>query len=334
MDSQIVSSITTFFFDTYRTALEILFLVAAWFKSSVSLNAVFWWLLGLLTLPFIQQVWVRVAHYRMRCQFARKVEGLPADLKLSTLGLFAKTYPKGPIGIRNGELDNILNVLAKAVEIGNGSITARNPWSEADSGWLTHFFSKCRLIREAPLQETLARLLVYEAVTPGRFDHRSIDSLARLNGQDWKVFTTICSFACSISGRMTPVVLDYEDAIYKRVGLGSEALAGLIAVGLITEGGTGDVYTLIMPDQGLHINYFGDQEFVVKPLDTPIRRDYFSGTLIRPHPFDEALSVGVIDLTPVGRMLGFLTPCSKVGSFTEYLRGKWEVYLHRESSTV
>jgi hypothetical protein len=52
----------------------------------------------------------------------------------------------------------------------------------------------------------------------------------------------------------------------------------------------------------------------------------------RPNPLDNTLNVGVVDFTQGGRALGFLTPCSKVDGFVEYLRCQWEEYIHGEKS--
>ena len=304
--------------------------ISVWVKSLVSPNAVLWYVLGLLTLPFLQNVRIRYAFWRMKTRIARKVKGRSGRLVSSAIRIFSKAYPKAPIEIREEEIENVLNILAKMVDIGGRSPTTdwKRLWSDVDSSWLKSFVSKCRMIQEPPLQEALATAFVYEAITPRRLGHRGIDVLAAISIQDWKTFTAICNFACCIGGRVTPVVFNYEDDVYKKAGLSAEALDSLIAAGLVTQGGTGDIYTLAMPEEGFRVSYFDEEPFIVSPLSAPIPRRYLGRTLTQPYPLDQKLNVGVVDFTEVGRALGFLTSSSRVEGFTAYLKSQWEVYLH------
>ena len=324
-----MSEVITFLLDAYQEALDALPVISVWVKSLVSPNAVLWYVLGLLTFPFLQHARIRYAFWRMRTRIARKVRGRSGRLVSSAMRIFSKAYPKAPIEIREEEIENVSDILAKIVEIGARSPTTdwRRLWSDVDSSWLENFVAKCRMIQEPPLQEALATAFVYEAVTPRRLDHRDIDVLAGINIQDWKTFTAICNFACCIGGRITPVLFNYEDDVYKQAGLGAEALDSLIATGLITQGGTGDIYTLVMPKEGLGVKYFDEEEFIVRPLSAPIPRRYLGRTLTQPYALDKNLNVGVVDFTQVGRALGFLTSSSRVEGFTKYLRSQWEEYL-------
>ena len=227
------------------------------------------------------------------------------------------------------EVKNVSDILSTIVAIGGEQPTTdwKQRWSQIDASWLERFFSKGGMIREPLLQDALAKALMYEATIPGRFDHRHIDVLAAISVEDWKTFTAICSIACCIDKRITPILLNYEDAVYEKLGLSDEILAGLIAAGLITQGGTGDTYTLDIPTQGLRVAYFDEDELVVRPLPAPIPRKTYLGTRTQPHPLDKRITIGVVDFTRVGRVLAFLTSCSKVDGFTEYLRYQWEEYL-------
>ena len=325
-----MSEVITFLLDAYQEALDTLPVISVWVKSLVSPNAVLWYILGLLTLPFRQYVRIRYAFWRMKTRIARKVNGRSGRLASSAMRIFSKTCPKAPIEIREEEIENVLDILAKIVEIGGRSpnTDCRGLWSAVDSSWLESFVAKCRVIQEPPLQEAFAKAFVYEAVTPRRLGHRDIDVLAAISIQDWKTFTAICNFACCIGGRITPVVFNYEDDVYRQAGLGAEALDSLIAAGLVTQGGTGDIYTLVMPKEGLGVKYFNEEEFIVRPLSAPIPRRYLGRTLTQPYALDKNLNVGVVDFTQVGRALRFLTSSSGVEGFTKYLRSQWEEYLH------
>ena len=327
-----LSEVIAVFLDAYHEALDLLPVIAEWLKSLVSFNTVVWYALGLLTLPVFQRIRIKYGFWRLKSRMARKVNGQSDCLILSATRIFYKACPKAPIRMGKGEVKNVLDILSTIVEIGGENPTTdwKRLWSQVDASWLERFFAKGRMIREPLLQDALARAFVYEATKPGRFDHRHIDVLAAISVEDWKIFTTICSFACCIDGRITPIVFNYEDAVYEKMGLTFEILAGLIAAGLITQGGTGDIYTLEMPKQGLRVTYFDEDKFVVRPLLAPIPRKSLGITRTQPHPLDKSINVGVVDFTPVGRVLGFLTSCSKVNGFAEYLRCQWEVYLHNQ----
>ena len=311
-------------------ALDLFSVILAWLQSLVSPEAILWYALGLLTLPCFQYIRFRVSLWKTKRRLARKVRGAPERLVRAAMRMVLEAYPKAPLGTREAEIKNVLNVLARIVEIGgrNASTDWEGLWPEVDSSWLASFLSSCRMMPEPLLQEALARAFLYEAVTPGRFDQRHLNILVGLSSQDWKTLTAICSCSCQISGRITPVVFDYEESVYTKVGLDYQALDGLIAAGLVTHGGTGDTYTLSIPTGGMGIKYFDEKEFIVRPLAAPIERRYLGRKLVQPHPLDNSLNVGVVDFTEAGRTLGFLTACHKVDGFTEYLRSQWEEYLH------
>ena len=327
-----LSEVITFLLDAYQEALDLLPNISEWLESLVTWNAVVWYALGLVTLGLSGRIRIRYGFWRIKSRIARRVNGQSDCLIPSATRTFSKACPKAPIRMGKEEVTNVTDILSKIVEIGGENPTTdwKQLWSQVDAGWLDRFFSKGRIIREPLLQDALAKAFMYESTKPGRFDHRDIDILAAISVENWKIFTDICSFACCIDGRITPIVLNYEDAVYERAGLSVEILAGLIAAGLITQGGTGDIYTLKMPMQGLRVRYFNEDDFVVRPLLAPIPRKFLGTTRTQPDPLDKSINVGVVDFTRVGRVLGFLTSCSKVDGFTEYLRCQWEVYLHNQ----
>ena len=324
----------TFLLDAYQEALDVLSMIPVWLNLLVSPSAIVWYALGLLTLPLIQFVRVRYGFWRMKSRFARKVNGISGKMISAAMRIFSRTYPKAPIQIRTEETENVLNILSKIVEIADESPSTdwKRLWSKVDSSWLDRFVSKCRMIEEPLLQEALARAFVREAIRPGSLGHREIDVLAAISVQDWRTFTAICGFACCIGGRITPVIFNYKEDVYRKAGLSAEMLDALVAAGVITQGGTGDSYTLGMPAKGLRVTYFDEEELIVRPLPAPIPREYLGRTLTQPHPLDKNLDVGVVDFTQLGRTLGFLAPCSKVDGFTDYLGCRWEAYLHDQES--
>lgn len=308
---------------------DALLIAGAFLISLLTVTAIIWYVLGLLTIPIYQKIRIRVKFWRLKSRLAQKANNQSDDLVSSLLRIFAKACPKASIELNEEESENILETLSKIVQISraDASKTWLNLWLKVDSIWLEHFFSKCCAVQEPLLQMAMAKAFVYEAATPGRFGQRDIDMIATISVQQWKLFTAICSFTCRIGGRITPVVLNCDDDIYRKVGLSVEALDGLVAVGLISKGGTGDTYTLEMPAEGLGILYFDQEEFVAMPLSKPIPRSGLLGTRTQAHPFDRNLNVGVVDFTPLGQPIGFLTPCREIPGFPEYLRRQWKEHL-------
>ena len=315
--------------DLFQVVLENLPLVWCWLKSLVSLNAVIWFGLGLLTLPIIGGTRSRIARRRVKSRLHRRVQASSTNLVSPAMRLFSGVYPKTSIELLDEETDNILEILANVIEI--ASTNPENDWSklwsEVDPSWRERFVSKCRIVREPSLQQAFAKAFALESVTPGRFDPRIIDSLAEISSKDWKTFTAICSFSCRIDGRVTPVIFNFEDDVYRRFDLGDEALDTLIAAGLVTKGGYGDTYTLQIPDKGLTVRYIDSTEIIVRPLPSPIPRDRFGRKVVESHELDTRLNVGVIDFTELGRALGFLTPCAAVEGFADYLKLNWRDYV-------
>ena len=324
-----LSDVVKIIVNVYYQVLDLGPIISDWLTSLVTWKAVIWFLLGLVVLPICIRIRIRFGFWRMRSRLAHNENVDVDDLVPCVIRLFSKASPKAPIRMGKHEIQNILDILEKALSICSDSpdLEWRRLWTQLDTGWLERFFSRGRIIGEPVLQDALAKAFMYEAVQPGRFDHRDITILTAICVEDWRIFTAICNFACCFDGRSTPVVLNYEDSIYEKAGLSEEILAGLVAAGLITHGGTGETYTLDIPIHGLRVTYFDEDEFVVRPLLESIPRPYLGGIRTQPHPLDKRVSVGVVDYTRLGRVLALLTSCSKVDGFSEYLTTQWGVYL-------
>ena len=334
IDSQFLVDLSAFLSGVYQDFLNALPIMWTWLKSLISPAAVFWFVLGILTLPLLQKARIRTRFLIIQFRLTVKSKGWPFRLISAAMLTFARACPRAPIEMNKREIANVLNVLTLIVELAKRQPTKdwKGLWRDVDTIWLRHFFSRCGTFREPQLQVALARALMYEALNPGRFDHRHLDILADISIEQWKTFTSICSFACSISGRMTPIIFNFQDTIYDEPGLNPEALDNVKSFGLVTQGGTGDAYTLSMPPEGLTATYFDEEEFIVRPLSGPIPRNNFGRTLIESHHFDNNLNVGMVDFTQIGQEIGFLTACSKVEGFTEYLKCRWREYPSDDSN--
>ena len=329
IESETLSKAITFLIDGFQVVLDTLAVVWIWLLSLVSLTAVAWYVLGVLTpSPYNRiRIWLRLR--KMKTKLTAAFKGNQAHIITAIMNFLSETCPKTLIESKEEEIENVLDTLSYVIQIGGSDPETdwRRLWSEMDPSWSEHFISKCRFIREPKLQEAFAKAFVRQSRQLSCFDYRHIDTLAAMDIQNWNTFTAICRFACSINGRVTPVIFNYTDEIYRRAGLNAEALDGLISAGLITQGGTGDVYLLEMPTNGLRVIYLDDEQFTVMPLSAPIPRSYLGRTLTQPHPFDENLNVGIVDFTDLGRAIGFLTRCTIVDGFTEYLRCQWQHHI-------
>ena len=322
-------AIIAYFLNLLQGLKDALLIAGAFLISLLTVTAIIWYVLGLLTIPIYQKIRIRVKFWRLKSRLAQKANNQSDDLVSSLFGIFAKACPKASIELSEEEIENILETLSMIVQISrtDASKDWMKLWPKIDSIWLEHFLSECCAVREPLLRMALAKAFVFEAATPGRFNQRDIDTVTTISVQQWKLFTAICSFSCRIGGRVTPVVFNCDDDIYRKVGLSAEALDDLVSIGLISKGGTGDTFTLEMAAEGLGILYFDQEEFVAMPLSKPIPRSYLTRTLTQPHPFDRNLNVGIVDFTPLGRSIGFLTPCGEIPGFLEFLRCQWKEHL-------
>jgi len=322
-------AIAAYFQDLLQGLKYALLIAGAFLISLLTVTAIIWYVLGLLTIPIYQKIRIRVKFWRLNSRLAQKADNQSDDLVSSLLRTFAKARPKASIELSEEESENILETLSMIVQTSRTDTSKDwlKLWPKIDSIWLENFLLKCCAMREPLLRMALAKAFVYEATTPGRFSQRDIDTVTTISVQQWKLFTVICSFACRIGGRMTPVVFNCDDDIYRKVGLSAEVLDDLVSIGLISKGGTGDTYTLRMPTEGLGVLYFDREEFVAVPLSEPTPKSYLATTLTQPYLFDRNLNVGVVDFTPLGLSIGFLTPCREIPGFPEYLRRQWREHL-------
>ena len=334
IESGAFSNTIAFLMDAFQFLLDTLSNVWMWLLSSVTIAALVWYVLGVLTpSPYNRiRTWFRLRKIQTRIK-AIDVEN-QGNVASDLMNFLSDTCPKTLAESKGEEIENIMGTLSQVVEIGISNLETdwERIWSEMDPIWAEHFVLKCRLVHEPQLQEALAKAFMYQARQLNCFSYPQIDTLTAMNIQDWSTFTAICRFACSIDGRITPVIFNYTDEIYRTVGLNAEALDSLIAAGLITQRGTGEVYTLVMPANGLRVIYLNDHQFTVMPLSAPIPRSYLGRTLIRPHPFDTNLNVGVVDFTDLGRAIGLLTPCTVVDGFIEYLMRQWQEHIPSDSA--
>ena len=231
-------AIIAYFLDIFQGLKDALLIAGAFLISFLTVTAIIWYALGLLTIPIYQKIRIRVKFWRLKSRLAQNANNQSEDLVSSLLRIFAKAHPKASIELSEEESENILETLSMIVQISrtDASKDWLKLWPKIDSIWLEHFLSRCGAVQEPLLQMALAKAFVYEAATPGRFSQRDINTITTISVQQWKLFTAICSFACRIGGRITPVVFNCDDDIYRKVGLSGEALDGLVAVGLISKG--------------------------------------------------------------------------------------------------
>lgn len=127
------------------------------------------------------------------------------------------------------EQANIENVVYEALPYLNKDADA----SKLDEDWLASFFRECRIVSNEEMQRLWAHILAGETNNPGAFSRRTVRLVSDLDRRDAELFIKLCRFAWRIDHATYPVVLNYDEPIYKSNGVNFDNLTHLDAYGLI-----------------------------------------------------------------------------------------------------
>jgi hypothetical protein len=200
--------------------------------------------------------------------------------------------------------NNIESITAKALPELNSDAKPE----DIEDDWIASLFDKCRLISDEEMQKLWAKVLSGEANSPGRFSKRTIGLLASLDKSDAKMFSTLCSFTCSVGGELVPVITNYPNHIYAKNGIDFALLAHLESTGLIRLNFTPNhMFSINGLEQETVIDYFGQKIFI---------RFDSSDT-------DNELAVGQVLFTQAGEQLSSICGAKCLDDFFEYLNAIW-----------
>jgi hypothetical protein len=184
------------------------------------------------------------------------------------------------------------------------SLEADAKVKDLEEDWIAHFFKQCDTVSDREMQSLWARLLSGEANKPGTFSKRTVDFVASMDKKDAQLFTTFCQY-CWFMRDVIPMILDEENDIYKKNGIGFSSLKHLDSIGLISfESVSG--YRRMGFGKYAQIFYFG----------TPTTIEFSKDK-------DNEIQIGKALLTQAGQELAPICGAQRNDNFYEYVIEKW-----------
>jgi hypothetical protein len=138
--------------------------------------------------------------------------------------------------------------------------------AEMESDWIANFFDKCRLVSDEQMQTIWSSILANEANNPGHFSKRTVNLVGSLEKFEAELFSALCRYVfVSPEGDLTPLFLQFQDAIYRQNKLTFGSLHHLADIGLIQF--TALAYTMNLPKRTVGYSYCGLSRLVpVEPV--------------------------------------------------------------------
>jgi hypothetical protein len=181
--------------------------------------------------------------------------------------------------------------------------------ADIESDWIANFFDKCRLVSDEQMQTIWSRILAGEAKNPGCFSKRTVNLVGSLEKFEAELFSTFCRYVfVSQDGlQQTPLILQYQDTIYRQNNLTFGTLNHLADIGLIQFSALGHIANQRGPCE--RFLYCGQ----------PLEVRFAEG-----HP--RTLTLGQAMLTVSGMQLSHLAAVEPVAGFVEYVAEFWKRY--------
>lgn len=183
-----------------------------------------------------------------------------------------------------------------------------------EDDWIANFFDKCRIISDGEMQSLWARVLAGEANAPDTYSKRTVNFISELDKSDAELFTKFCGFVWLIEN-FTSLVFNLEAEIYNKHGVNSSTLGYLEDIGLVQYEHLSGFAQLGLPKR-FTVHYYN------KPLLLKI-----------PENTRNALNVGKVRLTKIGRELVPICGSKPVDGFYEYVRDQWREFLPEVENT-
>jgi hypothetical protein len=158
---------------------------------------------------------------------------------------------------------NIEDITAQAAS----SLTDDAKVDNLEEDWISHFFDKCEKVSDAQMQSLWSSLLCGEATEPGTFSKRTVDFVSSMDKKDAELFRQFCQFTWMI-GEPRPLIFDLADDIYKKNGIGFDAIKHLQDIGLVTLEMTSG-YILRGFGKSAYFYYFDELTKIELPTDDP-----------------------------------------------------------------
>ena len=196
---------------------------------------------------------------------------------------------------------NIENIMQKAIHGLNDNAAPE----DIEDDWIANFFDKCRIVSDNDMQELWARVLAGQGNNPGSFSRKTVNLLADLDKRDAELFTNLCRLAWIVNNGIYPIVFDYRQGLYRRVGIDFRSLTHLDALGLVRYDNLSGFRIVDLP-QSILAYYGGRQVGLTLPKDS-----------------ENELDVGKVLLTQSGSELFRVVNANIAEGFFEYVYDKW-----------
>jgi len=181
-----------------------------------------------------------------------------------------------------------------------------------EDDWLTHFFSKCRMVSDREMQDLWSKILAGEANQVGSFSKRTVEFVSTISKSEAEVFTRLCRHVWWINRKAIPLVFDTNADLYKNNGIYFSTLNSLESLGLIHFQSIAGYQLKRLPDV-IPVSYYDD----VFKLTIPENKK------------GKFINVGRVLFSPMGRELFRITQVTRVEGTVEYVLEQWfkEGYL-------
>ena len=195
---------------------------------------------------------------------------------------------------RLAEQDRLASIVEKAAP---GIDPDADP-DRIDPDWIENFRSKGRHVTGEEMQAFWAHLLATETNKPGSFSKRTVNIVADMDRSEAELFTFVCGFMLLIDGDPHIFVDSLSSSIYRKHGLSLGHLHQLAAMGLITLGETGQVFT---ESREIVVEYHGRRHVLKREMG-------------------KTMPLGMVSLTPAGKELAKVVEPNPVPGFFEFCR--------------
>lgn len=172
---------------------------------------------------------------------------------------------------------------------------------DVEDDWITNFFDKCRIVSDDEMQSLWAKLLAGEANSPKTYSKRTVNLLGSLDKSEAQLFTSLCGFIWIVAHRVTPLIFDYEDRIYKDRNIRWATLSHLDDIGLINFNSLTGFSRTNFPKM-INTSYYGTH------LNFEFKK-----------PEKNDLDIGYVKLTMVGEELFPICGSKPVNGFEDYI---------------
>ncbi len=174
---------------------------------------------------------------------------------------------------------------------------------DVEDDWLTHFFSKCRLVSDPQMKALWSRILAGKANHPGSFSRRTVDFVSTLSQSEAEAFYKLCRFVWVINESSIPLIFNMRAEFYEKNGITLNLLHELDSLGLI------------------HFNVGGNGEYSLKDIPESLFALYGLDvfTISIPAERESYFPIGQILLTSMGEELAGITDAPQIEEMKSYV---------------